>query len=292
ASSNPASRSTVSTGIERLDARGLAVTAEGNLLDPRLGFFQARLAVALQPVAFLVELDRPVERRLTLFERTYDLLEPGKRGLEAQLADVGRLSGGHGRLVTLTGLRIKQRDLFDRRALEGVADARDNLVVDCTPLSLRERRGGVAHVLVSLGAQLHDQGLAVAVEARVGEFGLAGSLGSLGDGGVELALRGEAERHRILGSDVRHVPVRALTDRGDGGARGSDQLADLAVADLGMVLDDPGDSIGLVLPLGNRRIAWAAGPPHLVGDAVHLQAVVGVFLPLLDLLMGQLAGTD
>ena len=50
--------------------------------------------MALQPVAFLVELDRLVERRLAALEQPDDLLEPGERRLEAQLA--GRLVLGFG----------------------------------------------------------------------------------------------------------------------------------------------------------------------------------------------------
>src|SRR6266700_1574747 len=90
-----ASRSMVSTGIEGLQPRRLAVAAEGDLLDPRLRILEPRLAMALEPVAFLVQLDRPVERRLALLERAHDLLEPRERGLEAQLTDV--LNGGHER---------------------------------------------------------------------------------------------------------------------------------------------------------------------------------------------------
>src|SRR5437763_9187706 len=91
--SSPAERSIVSTGIERLEAGRLAVAAECDLLDPRLRVLEPRLAMALQPVALLIEFDRAVERRLALFERAHDLLEPRERSLEAQLADV--LNGGH-----------------------------------------------------------------------------------------------------------------------------------------------------------------------------------------------------
>src|SRR5215217_5842295 len=75
ASSSLRVRSIVSTGIERLHARGLAVAAEGDLLDTGLRILQARLAMPLQPVAFLVQLDRLVERRFALLERADDLLE-------------------------------------------------------------------------------------------------------------------------------------------------------------------------------------------------------------------------
>src|SRR4051812_5848417 len=88
ASSSWASRSTVSTGIERLQPRRLAVVAERDLLDPRLRVLEPRLAMPLQPIAFLIQRDRLVERRLALLERAHDLLEPRKRGLEAQLPDI------------------------------------------------------------------------------------------------------------------------------------------------------------------------------------------------------------
>src|SRR5206468_7349635 len=91
--SSPAERSIVSTGIERLEAGRLAVATEGDLLDPRLRILQPRFAVALQPIALLVELDGAVERRFAFLERAHDLFEPRKRGLEAQLTDV--LNSGH-----------------------------------------------------------------------------------------------------------------------------------------------------------------------------------------------------
>src|SRR5438309_8526448 len=81
-SSSWASRSTVSTGIERLQPRRLAVAAERDLLDPRLRVLEPRLTVPPQLVAFLIEGDRLVERRLTFLERAYDLFQPGKRGLD------------------------------------------------------------------------------------------------------------------------------------------------------------------------------------------------------------------
>src|SRR5438309_9762521 len=82
ASSSCASRSMVSTGIEGLQPRRLAVAPERDLLDPRLRVLEPGLAVPPQPVAFLIEGDRLVERRLTFLERAYDLFQPGKRGLD------------------------------------------------------------------------------------------------------------------------------------------------------------------------------------------------------------------
>src|SRR4051795_6200651 len=91
--SSPAERSIVSTGIERLEAGRLAVAAERNLLDPRLRILQTRFAVALQPIALLIQLDRSVERRLALFQRAHNLFQPRERSLKAQLTNV--LNGGH-----------------------------------------------------------------------------------------------------------------------------------------------------------------------------------------------------
>src|SRR3990170_5141525 len=84
ASKSALERSMISTPIERGRARRLAVGAEGDLLDARLGSLQPRFAMALQAVAFLVQLDRLVQRRLAALEQPDDLLEPRKRRLEAQ----------------------------------------------------------------------------------------------------------------------------------------------------------------------------------------------------------------
>src|SRR5215208_1052664 len=92
--SSLASRSMASTGIERLEPRRLAVAAERDLLDPRLSILEASLAMTLQPIPFLIELDRQIERRLALLQRAHDLLEPRERSLEAQLADVFNSSHG------------------------------------------------------------------------------------------------------------------------------------------------------------------------------------------------------
>ena len=86
--------------------------------------------------------------------------------------------------------------------------------------------------------------------------------------------------------------MAAVADRGDGRARRADQLADLAVADLGVILDDPVDPVGLVLALADRRVARSLCAANGFGRLVHLQPVVGVLLPLLDLVVGQFAGAD
>src|SRR5207237_4602011 len=125
--------------------------------------------------------------------------------------------------------------LFGRRVLERIADAREDFVARGIVAGVRKRRLGLASMPGALPAQLLDQRLAVAVEAGVGRRLDARRLGRLGDGRVELALGGEAERYRVLGGDVGHVPMAAVADRGDGRARRADQLADLAVADLGVI---------------------------------------------------------
>ena len=56
--------------------------------------------MALQAIAFLVEFDRLVERRLAALEQPDDLLEPRQRRLEAQLA--GRLTLGSGSAASIT----------------------------------------------------------------------------------------------------------------------------------------------------------------------------------------------
>src|SRR3546814_4038051 len=73
------------------------------------------------------------------------------------------------------------------------------------------------------------------------------------------ALRTKAQRHRGLGDDVGAVPVAALADRVDRVAGGANQLADGAVRHFGMVLQNPGDAVGLVLALADRGVARAAG---------------------------------
>ena len=98
----------VSTGIEGLEPRRLAVACERDLLDPRLRVLEARLAVTAQPVALLVELDRLVERRLALFERAHDLFKSLERVLEAQLLDIASLNGGHGGSLGRARVQIKR----------------------------------------------------------------------------------------------------------------------------------------------------------------------------------------
>ena len=59
-----------------------------------------------------------------------------------------------------------------------------------------------------------------------------------------------------------------------------------------MIFDDPGDSVRLVLPFADRRVARALRPADFFWRLVHLEHVIGVLLTLLDLLVRQLAGAD
>src|SRR4030095_10224098 len=64
------------------------------------------LAVPTEPVAFLIELNRLVERSLSTFEQAHDLLKARERRLEAQFALLfGRV---HQRGMTLLGCRINR----------------------------------------------------------------------------------------------------------------------------------------------------------------------------------------
>ena len=69
-------------------------------------------------------------------------------------------------------------------------------------------------------------------------------------------------------------------------------LRNLAVADFGMVADDPVDAVGLVLALRHRGVARALGAAHRIGLLVHHQPMIGVGGALLDFGVGQFAGAD
>src|SRR4051794_40654793 len=86
----------------------------------------------------------------------------------------------------------------DRRVLERVADAREDLIAERLVACRGKRCFRVAGVLLALAAKLLDQRIAVAFEAGVDVGRRASSLGRLGDRRVQLTLRGEAQRDRIL----------------------------------------------------------------------------------------------
>src|SRR4051812_28481588 len=86
-----------SIGAEGRGAGRRAVGAELDLLDPRLRCLEPRLALLLQAVAFAVELDRGVERRLAALQLAHDLFEPLERVLEGKGGNVLGYLVSHGR---------------------------------------------------------------------------------------------------------------------------------------------------------------------------------------------------
>src|SRR5205823_12061263 len=88
--------------------------------------------------------------------------------------------------------------LLDRRILERVADAGEDLVAERFVAGPGERRLGVARMLLAFLAQLVDQRRAIAFETRVLERRGTRRLGSLGNRRVELALCRQPQSHRIL----------------------------------------------------------------------------------------------
>src|SRR4029450_13095676 len=80
-------RASMSIDIEGLRAVRTAVRAKRDLLDAHLRRLEPRLAVPLQLVPTLVELDRFIERRAALLERAHDGFELSQSLLEAHLLD-------------------------------------------------------------------------------------------------------------------------------------------------------------------------------------------------------------
>ena len=115
----------------------------------------------------------------------------------------------------------------DRRseALAAASDlGRERALAPALRIDRGQRGLRVANILLALGTQLLDQRFAVAVEAGVDLRLGAGRLLRLGHRRIELPLRGEAERHRVLRLDIGHVPVGAVADRGNGRAGRANQL--------------------------------------------------------------------
>ena len=81
--------------------------------------------------------------------------------------------------------------------------------------------------------------------------------------------------------------MRPVADRGDGRAGGADQQPNLPVGDFRVVADDPGDAVGLVLPLRHGRVARPLGASNLLGTLDDLQLVLGVRLRAVDLVLRQ-----
>ena len=105
---------------------------------------------------------------------------------------------------------------------------------------------------LALGTQFLDQGFAVVAKTQIAcglVFLDACLFCGLGDQRIELTLRTQPQRNRVLRIDVGDVPVAAVADRGNRVARRANQLADLRIRNFRMVAQDPSDSVGLVLPL-------------------------------------------
>ena len=75
----------------------------------------------------------------------------------------------------------------------------------------------------------------------------------------KLCLGADAQQDRVLRRDVWRVPVGPLAHGVDRRLGGAEQLANLRVAQLVIVLEQPGDGVGAVLPLADRRVAGASG---------------------------------
>src|SRR4051812_31953744 len=77
-----------SAAVERLDAGGASVLAQGDLLDARLGGREPRLALGAQLVALAIEGDRFIQRRLAAFQPGDDRLQPFQRVFERKSGDI------------------------------------------------------------------------------------------------------------------------------------------------------------------------------------------------------------
>ena len=228
----------------------LAVGAEGDLLDPRLRRLQPRLAMALQPVAFLVELDRLVERRLAALE---------------QCGRSPRAARARPRSSARSAVRARPWPRNDPRravkssvaALERVADARDDLVgAASSPASAAASAASASRACCSRSARSSSISASRSLSKRRVGRSRAARPPSAPWRSPHRARAGVV-RPSVTGSFGVMFAMfqwRALADRGDGRAGRADQLADLAVADLGMVADDPGDSVRLVLALADTGV--------------------------------------
>ena len=171
--------------------------------------------------------------------------------------------------------------LFGRPVGERIANTRHDFVAKRLVAGFGERRLGLAGMLLALAAKLARSA------PRGRRRGACRSVRWMPAALAALATAASSSRCVVRPSVTGSLGVmfamfqwRAVADRGDRRARGADQLADLPVGDLGMVLDDPGDSVRLVLALGDRRVARSLGAADCFGRLVHLERVVGVVLPL------------
>ena len=109
----------------------------------------------------------------------------------------------------------------------------------------------------------------------------------------KLRLGADAQQDRVLRRDVGRVPVSPLTHGVDRRLGGAEQLADLRVAQLVVVLEQPGDGVGAVLPFADRCVAGASGAlRHFRGRADGLQPLGGILFAALDILAADLPVGD
>ena len=76
---------------------------------------------------------------------------------------------------------------------------------------------------------------------------------------LQIVRRTQAETDRVLRLDVGGVPMGAIADRGNGRLGRADQLGNLPVRHFRVILQQPGDGVRPVLPLGDRGVAGALG---------------------------------
>jgi hypothetical protein len=89
AKQEPSGVDAASLDIERRDAFWLAVLAERDFFDARLGLAQQGVATALQRIAALIELHGVIERDGRLFELADNVFQLLHRFFEWQAGDVG-----------------------------------------------------------------------------------------------------------------------------------------------------------------------------------------------------------
>ena len=109
---------------------------------------------------------------------------------------------------------------------------------------------------------------------------------------VELGVAAQAELDRVLRLDIDAVPMGALAHRVDRRLGRAEQLGNLAVAQLAVALEQPGDGVGPILALRNRRIAAAPAlrrRGQFCRRSGQLELGLGIGLTAFELFAGQLA---
>src|SRR3546814_14722130 len=109
--------------------------------------------------------------------------------------------------------------------------------------------------VVAFLAQFLDQSLTVAVQPYIRGSLDPGLLCGPGDQGIQFPLGTKPKRNRVLGNDIGNVPVRPVANGRNRRSGSADKLADRAVGNFRMVAQNPGDAIGLVLPLRPGGVA-------------------------------------